>query len=100
METLTIDVILVCVIFADSLRIALSYTWLIRFELSDEDRAATAEELNDPTAEHRLHRRLIAVRLHNLSVPHRSIAQALNLSDDTVTNYLKLYRESGLPGLL
>jgi transposase len=42
----------------------------------------------------------MTVRLHDLSVPHRSIAQALNLSDDTVTNYLKLYRESGLPGLL
>ena len=73
---------------------------MIRLELSDEDRAAIAEELDDPTTEPRLHRRLMTVRLHDLSVPHRSIAQALNLSDDTVTNYLKLYRESGLPGLL
>ncbi len=38
--------------------------------------------------------------MHDLSGPQRSIAQALNLSDDTVTNYLKIYRESGLPGLL
>ena len=60
---------------------------MIRLELSDEDRAAIAEELDDPTTEPRLHRRLMTVRLHDLSVPHRSIAQALNLSDDTVTNY-------------
>jgi hypothetical protein len=73
---------------------------MIRLELSDEDRAAIEEELDDPTTEPRLHRRLMTVRLHDLSVPHRSIAHALNLSDDTVTKYLKLHRESGLPGLL
>jgi hypothetical protein len=59
----------------------------IRLELNDEDRAAIAEELDGPTTEPRLHRRLMTVRLHDLSVPHRSIVQALNLSDDTVTNY-------------
>jgi hypothetical protein len=60
---------------------------MVRLELSDEGRAAIAEELDDPTTEPRLHRRLMAMRLHDLSVPHRSIVQALNLSDDTVTNY-------------
>jgi hypothetical protein len=61
---------------------------MIRLELSDEDRAAIAEELDDSTTEPRLHRPLMTVRLHDPSVPHRSIAQALNLSDDTMTNYL------------
>jgi hypothetical protein len=42
---------------------------MIRLELSDEDRAAIAEELDDPTTEPRLHRRLMTVRLHYLSVP-------------------------------
>ena len=60
---------------------------MVRPELSDEDPAAIAEELDDPKTEPRLHRRLMTVRLHDLSVPHRSIAQGLNLSDDTVTNY-------------
>jgi hypothetical protein len=54
--------------------------------LRTEGRAAIAEELDDPTTEPRLHRRLMTVRLQDLNVPHRSIAQALNLSDDTVTN--------------
>ena len=74
--------------------------YMIIIELSDEDRQAIAEELDDPEIEPRMYRRLMTVRLHDLSVPHRAIAQALNLSDDTVTNYLKLYRESGLPGLM
>jgi hypothetical protein len=62
---------------------------MIGLELSDVDRAVIAEELDDPTTEPRLHRRLMTVRLHNLRVPLRSIAQALNLSDDTATDYLK-----------
>jgi hypothetical protein len=61
---------------------------MIRLGLRDEHRAAIAEELDDPTTEARLHRRLMTLRLHDLSVPHRSIDKALNLSDDTVTNYL------------
>ncbi len=63
---------------------------IIRLELSDEDRAAIAEELDDLATEPRLHRRLMTVRLHDLSVPHRAIAKALNLSDDTMTYYATL----------
>ena len=59
---------------------------MIRPKLSDEDRAAIAEELDDPRTKPRLHRRLMTVRLHNLSVCNRLIAQALNLSADTLTN--------------
>jgi hypothetical protein len=73
---------------------------MARLEVSVEDRAAVAVVLDDPATEPRLHRRLMTVRLHDVGVPHRSFAQALNLPDDTVTNYLKLYRESGPPGLL
>jgi hypothetical protein len=59
---------------------------MVRLELSDEDRAAIAEELDDPMTEPRLYRRLLTVRLHDLSVPHRLIAPALNISDVTVAN--------------
>jgi hypothetical protein len=60
---------------------------MIRLGLSDDDRAAIAEEPDGPTTEPRRLRRLMTVRLHDLSVPHRSIAQPMNLSDDTVTTY-------------
>jgi hypothetical protein len=36
---------------------------LIRIKLSKEDRAAIAEELDDPRTEPRLHRQLMMVRL-------------------------------------
>jgi transposase len=38
--------------------------------------------------------------MHDLRVPHATIAAALNISDDTVTNYVKLYRDEGLAGLM
>jgi hypothetical protein len=60
---------------------------MIRLELSDEERAAIAEESDGPTTEPRLDRRLMTVRLHDLSVPHRPIVQALNHLHNTVTNY-------------
>jgi transposase len=73
---------------------------MIRIDLSDGDREAIAEELDDPEIDMRIRHRLMTVRLHDLKVPHQAIAQALNLCEDTVTNYLKLYRDGGLAGLL
>jgi hypothetical protein len=48
-----------------------------------------------PEIEPRVQLRLMTARLHDLRVPRRAIIQALKLSDATVTNYLKLYRDSG-----
>jgi hypothetical protein len=64
---------------------------MIRLELCEDDRAVIAGELDDATTEPRLHRRLLTVRLHDLSVPHLSFAQALNISVDIVTSYLKFH---------
>jgi hypothetical protein len=54
---------------------------MIKLELSEQDRASIAEELDDPTTEPRLDRRLMTVGLHDLCVPRRSIGQALSLAD-------------------
>ena len=68
--------------------------------LSDLEREAIAEALDDPSVDDRARRKLMAVRMHDLGVPHGKIAQTLNVSDDTVTNYLKLYAAEGISGLL
>lgn len=73
---------------------------MITLEISDEDWKAIAEELDDPETNPRIFRKLMAVRMHGLGVPHAKIAGALNVSDDTVTNYIKLYRDEGLGGLV
>jgi transposase len=73
---------------------------MLHLELSDSDREAIAEALDDPSIDERTKRKLLAIRMHVLNVPHSSIASTLNVTDDTVTNYLKLYQSEGLAGLL
>ncbi len=73
---------------------------MIRLEISDHDQQAIAEAIDDPSIDERCKRKLLALRMHVLNVPHGCIAKTLNISDDTVTNYLKLFQKEGLHGLL
>lgn len=73
---------------------------MITLELSDQDWEDIAEELDDPEIDPRVRRKLMAIRMHGLGVPHGTIAATLNISDDTVTNYVKLCRDEGLGGLI
>lgn len=73
---------------------------MLRLNLSDADLETIAEAIDDPSIEERAKRKLLAIRMHVLSVPHAAIARTLNISDDTVTNYLKLFQAKGLGGLL
>jgi transposase len=72
---------------------------MIRLTIPEIDREAISEALDDPTVEDRVKRKLMALRMHELNVPHGSIAKTLNVSDDTITNYVKLYQEEGLSGV-
>jgi transposase len=73
---------------------------MIKLSLTESELSEIAEALDDPDLNERFGRRLMAVRMHGLGVPNSKIAGILRISDDTVTNYLKLYRDEGLAGLL
>jgi len=73
---------------------------MIKLDLPERDWEAMAEELDDPDIDARIRRKLMAIRMHGLGVPHSKIASTLNVSNDTITNYVKLYRDEGLAGLL
>lgn len=73
---------------------------MIRLELSDEVLNTINEAIEDPIIDDRIKRKLLTIRLHSLNVPHSKIAQALNFSSDTVTNYLNIYQDKGLEGLM
>ena len=66
--------------------------YMIRLQLSDDDKQLIAEAIDDPELDERSKRRLLVVRFHCENVPHRTIASALNLSVDTVTDHLKEYQ--------
>jgi len=73
---------------------------MIRLKIESSDREAIEEALDDPSMDPRDKRKLMTLRMHDLNVPHSAIAAILNISDDTVTNYLKGYEQGGLAGLL
>lgn len=73
---------------------------MIRLNITESEKDAIAEALDDPSIDERLKRRLLVIRMHDLNVPHSVIATTLNVSLGTVTNYLKLYEENRLEGLL
>jgi len=73
---------------------------VIKLNLTDYDRQAIAEALDDPELRERFQRRLLTIRMHDLGVPQATIAATLNLSPDTVTNYLKRYLEGSIQSLL
>ena len=76
------------------------YIYVIRLTISPTDREAITEALDDPSIDERSKRKLMALRMHELNLPHGVIAKTLNVSDDTITNYLKRYQQEGLSGLL
>ena len=71
---------------------------MIKRLLTESELAEIAEALDDPEFKERLERRPMAVRRHGLGVANSKIAGILRVSDDTVTNYLKLYPDEGLAG--
>src|SRR6266567_2376178 len=73
---------------------------MLHLVLTDTDLETIAEALDDPSIDERTKRKLLVLRMHVLNVPHAAIASTLNINNDTVTNYLKLYQSEGLAGLL
>ena len=73
---------------------------MIDLKLTDSQRAEIAEALDDPELRERHQRRLLTIRMHDLGVPHFKIAATLNITNDTVTNYLKLYQSGSIQALL
>ena len=58
------------------------------------------EALDDPAVPERSKKRLLAIRMSVLNVPYSNIAKILNISADSVTNYIKTYKNGGLAEIL
>jgi transposase len=73
---------------------------MIKLNLTDTQRDEIAEAIDDPATSERAKIKLLAIRLHSLDMPHGQIAAALNISNDTVTSYLKAFRKGGVAELI
>ena len=70
---------------------------MIRLELTDEQILDIAELLDDPTTADRAKTKLLVIRMHHEGAAHGFIAKVLNLHANSITNYIREYRDGGLP---
>ena len=73
---------------------------MIAINFTKEELADISEAIENPEIPERFKRKLLALNMHNLRVNNGVIAKSLNISADSVTNYIKLYRDGGLSAVL
>lgn len=73
---------------------------MLKLNLTEIQAEEIAEALDDPNTTDRAKTKLLAIRMHSLGMPHGKIAAALNISDDTVTSYVKIFHKGGVAELM
>lgn len=73
---------------------------MITLNLSDEDILDIEEALDSPEVCERSKKKLLAITMHHEGAPHGFIARCLRVSPNTLTAYLKEYRDAGIAGVL
>ena len=73
---------------------------MIRLTFSDHEINDIGEAMDNPSIHGRFKKKLMALKMHNLRVENKVIAATLCITDDSVTNYIKQYRDGGLTAVL
>lgn len=58
------------------------------------------EALDNPETPPKIHRKLMALRMHSEGVQNGAIARILNITANTVTEYVKEYRDGGIAAVI
>jgi len=70
---------------------------MIRLEITEQQLADIAEAIDDPATTEKVKRKLLALRMHHEEAKAGFITKVLNVHQNSITNYLKEYRDGGLP---
>ena len=73
---------------------------MTRIELSQADILDIEEAMDDPSLNDKHRTKLLVIRMHSEGAKNGFIAKCLNLHANTITNYLKEWREGALPAAL
>ena len=73
---------------------------MIKLRLTDEDISDIHEALDDPMIDQRNKNRLLVITMHHEGANNTFISACMKLSANTVTNYIKLYRDGGIGELI
>ncbi len=69
---------------------------MIQLEITKQELVDIAEAIDDPATTEKVKRKLFALRMHHEGAKAGFIAKVLNVHQNSITNYLKEYRDGGL----
>lgn len=73
---------------------------MIILQLTEQDLENIAEAQDDSAVSIKVRKKLLAVSMHHEGVQHQIICGVLRICSATLANYLKAYRDGGLPALM
>lgn len=73
---------------------------MIKLRLTDQDISGIHEALDDPMIDQRNKNRLLVITMHHEGANNSFICACMKLSANTVTNYIKLFRDGGIAELI
>lgn len=73
---------------------------MISLQFSDQDLADIDEACDDPSLPSKIKRKLMCLKMHQQKVTNTAITRVLNISANTVTSYIKEFRDLGIIGIV
>lgn len=73
---------------------------MIQLNISEQELADIDEVLDDPTASEKAKKKLLVLKMHSKGAKSGFIAKVLNLHQNSITNYLREYRDGRLQATL
>ena len=73
---------------------------MIQLNFTDQELEDVTEGLDDPATSEKSKLKLLALRMHHEGAKSGFIANVLHIHQNSVTNYLRQYRDGGLQSIL
>lgn len=73
---------------------------MISLQFSEQDLADIDEASDDPNLPGKIKRKLMCLKMHHQKVTNLTITRILNISANTVTSYIKEFRDQGIAGVV
>jgi transposase len=73
---------------------------VISLQFSEQDLADIDEACYDPSLPGKIKRKLMCLKMHHQKVNNLAITRILNISANTVTSYIKEFRDQGIAGVV
>ena len=73
---------------------------MISIQFSNQDLADIDEACDNPDLPDKIKRKLMCLKMHQQKVTNIAITRILNISANTVTSYIREFRDHGIAGIM